>query len=367
MSAKTVRYIKPVMPTPEEWLPHLRESYSSGYYSNFGPAVRAFEQRLQQRYARGRSVVTAPNATNGLVVALQALGVKGKVLTPAYTFPATAQAILMAGCTPKFCDVAEDTWELGPAGVVKALEDPGLGAILHVRAYGFGHDLAWLERLAQARKLPLIVDSAAAIGGEASRRGQVGQQGDLEVFSFHATKVFGIGEGGALFSAPHHEPALREASNFGMRYPDVSGPGQNSKMSDFQAAVGLALLERIDAFVQRRREVAERYHQALQGHLALARLQPPALSPWQSYPLQLKVGRDAARMMQAALELAVETKRGYYQPLNRTAYFKDFADAALPVTDALAPSVVCLPVHSDMTEESVQQVIAAVSRALDAS
>lgn len=367
MSKQPIRYIKPVIPSPEEWLPYLQESYASGYYANFGPAVQRFEQALQKRYARGRAVVTAPNATNGLVTALQALDIKGKVLTPAYTFPATAQAILMAGCIPKFCDVAEDTWESDPACVARALEDPQVSAILHVRAYGFGHDLTWLEELAASRKLPLIIDAAAAIGGEHSERGRVGQQGDMEVFSFHATKVFGIGEGAATLSAPRHEQALREASNFGIRYPDVVARGQNSKMSDFQAAIGLALLQHISSFVRRRREVAELYQQALQGHPALARLQPPALSPWQSYPLQLKPGRDAARMMQRALELGVEMKRGYFQPLNRTRYFAGFADAELPVTDALAPSVVCLPVHSDMDDDSAQQVIAATTQALAAA
>lgn len=359
MSREVVRYIKPVMPEPEEWLPHLRESYASGYYANFGPAVRGFEQRLKSKYARGRAVVTAPNGTNGLTVSLQALGVQGKVLTPAYTFPATAQAILMAGCTPKFCDVAEDSWELHPDAVEEGLCDPEVGAVMHVRAYGFGHDLGWLEQLTKQRRVPLIVDAAAAIGGEASLRGPVGQQGDLEVFSFHATKVFGIGEGAAIFANPRHEQALREASNFGIRYPDVVARGQNSKLSDFQAAVGLALLDRIDSFVGRRRETVERYHRALLGHAAVRQLQAPSLSPWQSYPLRLAAGRDAGAVMQAALERGVELKRGYYHPLNHSAYFAKFSDAPLPVTDVLAPSVLCLPVHSDMPSETADRVLSA--------
>lgn len=364
MSTAPVRYIKPVMPEPEEWLPYLRESYASGYYANFGPAVRLFERRLQERYARGRAVVTAPNATNGLVTALQALGVKGRVLTPAYTFPATAQAILMAGCTPKFCDVAESTWELDPGCVERALQDPQVGAVMHVRAYGFAHDLSWLEELARRRGIPLIVDAAAAIGGEASRQGHVGQQGDMEVFSFHATKVFGIGEGAAIFSPSRHEQALREASNFGIRYPDVVARGQNSKMSDFQAAVGLALLDRIDTFVRRRHEVALRYHQALRGRSGVRQVQAPELSPWQSYPLRLEADRDTAAVMRHAMERGVELKRGYYQSLDRSAYFAGFCDAPLTVTASLTPAVLCLPVHSDMSDESAERVIEAVSKAL---
>lgn len=364
MSAKPVRYINPVMPPPEEWLPYLRESYASGYYSNFGPAAREFEHRLKHRYARDRAVVTAANATTGLVAALQALDIKGKVLTPAYTFPATAQAILMAGCRPKFCDVSESTWELDPGSVELALQDPEVGAVMHVRAYGFAHDLTWLERLTRQHGVPLLVDSAAAMGSEASSQGWVGQQGDLEVFSFHATKVFGIGEGGVIFSAPRHEQPLREASNFGIRYPDVMARGQNSKMSDFQAAVGLAVLGRIDAFVQRRREIAARYHEALQGQPCVRQLQKPDLSPWQSYPVHLEADRDPAAIMRRALDLGVELKRGYYKPLHQSGYFAGFCDAPLPVTESLAPAVLCLPVHSDMSAESAARVVEVTLRAL---
>lgn len=363
MSGDVIRYIKPVLPTPEEWTPHLQESYAVGYFANFGPTVRHFERRLKQAYARDRAVVTAPNATNGLVVALQALGVRGKVLIPSYTFPATAHAVLMAGCTPVFCDIAEDTWELEPGCVAQALQGGDIRAIMHVRAYGFAHDLTWLENLARDRKIPLIVDSAAAIGGAASANGHVGQQGDAEVFSFHATKVFGIGEGGALFTDEKHEGAFRAASNFGIRYPDVIMAGQNSKMSDFQAAVGLAVLDRMDGFVTRRNEVARHYHRALAGLAWVEHAPDPGLSPWQSYPLRLRANRDVQGLMEQALALGLELKRGYHRALHRTTYFSRFAHDGLPVTEAVSEAVVCLPVYSDMSIELADEVLRRITKA----
>lgn len=365
MTSGMIRYIKPVLPIPEEWVPHLRESYATGYFANFGPAVREFERQLGTRYARGRAVITAPNATNGLTVALQALGITGKVLTPSYTFPATAQALLMAGCIPVFCDVAEDTWELDPLAVEQALRDSEIRAILHVRAYGFGHDLEWLEAVAADRGIHLIVDAAAAIGGEHSLSGKVGQQGAMEVFSFHATKVFGIGEGSAIFARPEHEEALRTSSNFGIRYPDVTGRGQNSKMSDFQAAIGLAVLKRIDGFVRQRYAVAEHYHRALTSSAVVSRLQPPSLSPWQSYPVRLRRGCDAAVILQRAASMGLELKRGYHLPLHRTAYFSRYATGSLPVTDNLSSNVLCLPVHSDMPLDTAQEVTRRFLAAVD--
>lgn len=357
MSGDQIRYIRPVMPAPADWTPYLEESYRTGYFANFGPAVRHFEQRLKQKYARERSAVTSPSATIGLVCALQALGIRGKVLIPSYTFPATAHAVLMGECTPVFCEISQDTWELDPGAVADALRDGEIKAVMHVRAYGFGHDLSWLEELTRERGIPLIVDAAAAIGGMSSVQGHVGQQGDMEVFSFHTTKVFGIGEGAALFMDRRHEDALRLASNFGIRYPDVTGAGQNSKMSDFQAAVGLAVLDKIDGYIRCRTSVAARYHAALKDLDWVAHAPEPGLSPWQSYPVRLRADKDVKHVMERAAALGLELKRGYYLPLHRTAHFSRFTRAEFPVTDAVSREVICMPVYSDMPMELAERAL----------
>ena len=353
----TIRYIRPLIPGPEEWTPYLAESYRVRYFANRGPAASLFEKRLAEKYARGRAAIVAPNATAALVSALQALRVEGKVLTTSYTFPATGHAILMAGCEPVFADISPTTWELDLAAAARILEKGDIRAIMHVRAYGFGHDLAPLAALAQEHGVPLIVDSAAGLGSGLSRTGHVGQQGDIEVFSLHATKVFAIGEGAALFMHRQHEEAFRTASNFGIRYPDVGGPGQNNKMSDFQAAVGLAVLDRIDSYIERRQAVVARYHQALNGLDWIAHVHEPGLSPWQSYPVRLRAGKDLQRIMEQAAGLGLELKRGYYQPLHRTTYFSRFTHVDLPVTDAVSEAVICMPVYSDMPMDMADKVL----------
>lgn len=356
MTRPSIRYIKPVVPQPEEWIPYLRGSYAEGYFANFGPAVRAFEERIRQRYARGRAVVSSTSATAGLTCALQALGVRGRVLLPAYTFPATAQAVLMARCEPVFCEVSEETWELAPAAVASLLESGDIRAIVHVRAYGFGHDLAWLEELARSRNIPLVIDAAAALGAEPSIAGCVGQQGVVEVFSLHVTKVFGIGEGALAFMNPELEQRYRGAANFGIREGDVVSPGMNGKMSDFQAAVGLAVLNRIDGFVRRRREVAARYHRVLSAERWIRQAPDPGLSPWYCYPVRMDEENRVRRVLNKAAAAGLELKRGYYLPLHRTTVFSGPA-GELPVSDALGAQVVCLPVHADMEEDTVTRVL----------
>ena len=361
-----IRFIKPVMPAPEKWLPYLRESYEIGYYTNTGPAVKAFEKQLHERYGRGRAAVTGPNATNALVAALQALEITGKVLTPSYTFPATAHAILMAGGEPRFCEINADTWELDPASAAGILEREKISAILHMRPYGFGHDAAPLEALAKRHGIPLIIDAASALGGPASVAGLVGHQGDIEVFSLHATKVFAIGEGSLSLMRPELEQKFRRVCNFGIQYPDILERGLNSKMSDFQAAVGLAVLGHIEAHVAQRRRVASNYHQQLSGHAGVRWAPQPDLCPWQYYPVLLAPGKDPGSIAKTCLDQGLELKRGYYKPLHRTRFFSRYGDAALPVTEDIAGQVICLPVYSDMTLELSDEVLARFTRVLAA-
>lgn len=354
-ASESIRFIKPVIPPVEEWAPYLAESYAVGYFTNTGPAVRVFEQRLRDRYARGRAAVTGPNATNSLVAALQTLGVRGKVLTPSYTFPATAHAILMAGAEPVFCEIDPVTWEMDPRAAARHLAEDGITAILHMRTYGFDHDASPLEALARGRGIPLIIDSASALGGASSINGRIGQQGDIEVFSLHATKVFSIGEGSVSLMRPELEEKFRRVSNFGISYPDIRDSGLNSKMSDFQAAVGLAVLERMQGYIARRHAVAAFYHRELSGAASIRQAHHPDLAPWQYYPVLLDEGMDVGRVIERAQALGLELKRGYYRPLHQSTRFR--TDIRLPVTEDVAAHVVCLPVYSDMAEETAAEVL----------
>lgn len=362
-----IRFIRPCIPAPEEWVPHLRESYEIGYFTNTGPAVKQFEKRLREKYGRGRAAVTAPNATNALLAALQALGVTGKVLTPSYTFPATVHAILMAGAEPLFCDIAPDTWELDPSVAARMLEREKVGAILHLRPYGLSRDAAAIEALARKHGVPLVIDSAAALGAAASIEGFVGQQGDIEVFSLHATKVFAIGEGGLSLMRPELEQRFRQVSNFGIQYPDdILARGQNSKMSDFQAAVGLAMLRHIDTHVAQRQRVAANYHRRLSAVTGVQQAPRPELAPWQCYPVLLAPGKDAGAVVKSSRDMGLELKRGYYKPLHQTAFFSRYASSALPVTEDIAARGLLMPVYSDMSLELSDEVLARFTRALAA-
>jgi len=358
-----LRFIRPVLPPTEEWLPHLDESYVKRHFTNFGPAVTRLEQALAAEYACGRSVVLTANATAGLTAALLALGVHGRVALPAFTFPATASAILQAGCTPVFCDVRLDTWELNLNEVARAHAQAPLAGVVAVRAFGLCRDFSPLHDLARRLQIPMIVDAAAALGGRLDRGEFAGGQGDAEVFSLHATKAFGIGEGGAVFAPPELVPAIRRASNFGLQDGDVTGPGFNGKLSDFHAAIGLALLPHFPSHIARRRSVAKSYRQLVNELSSVSCAHVEAGRPvWQTFPMLLPPLFDAQQFVADAAASGVELRRYYHPALPDTAWLRGRSPVC-PASSELARRMVCLPVYSDMTREETGLVCDAVRHA----
>ena len=345
-------FIRPSVPPPEEWLEYLAPSYDARRFSNFGPAATRFESELERRYGTGgRRVVTVSSATAGLVAALLALDVQGAVAMPSFTFPATAAAVRLAGCTPRFIDVTPDRWELDPNHLDELLRSGQIGGVVHVRTFGFCRSLDLIEQIAAAHEVPLIVDAAASLGGREAGGRWIGGRGDAEVVSMHATKVFGVGEGGAVFVREDRHARLRRVINFGLDRGVARELGFNGKLSEVQAAIGLAVLERIDAFVRRRSRIAHAYGAGLDD--AVEHGHDVGEPPWQAYPVALPV--DATAAVERLLGAGVEARRYYAPPLHRTPAHAQASE--LPVTDGLSARMLCLPIYSDMTDDEVDHVI----------
>jgi len=345
-----LRFVRPLVPGPEKWAPFLVPAYASGWFSNHGPVVQRFERELQERCGiPDRDVAVVSSATSGLVATLIALRVQGPVAMPAFTFPATAHAVRLAGCTPVFCDVDPDTWELDPGAAAEAVEAAGCVAIIHVRAFGLCRDTSQVEALAARAGVPLILDSAAAFGGHTESGPAPGAGGAAEVFSFHATKPFGIGEGGAVFAPPSTAQRVREAINFDLVRGEPRGRGLNAKMSEFTAAIGLAVLSDFDAVLATRREACSRLTEIAEQD---DRTEPPARAgqpPWQCFPIKVAEPRMCKEMLDALANWGVEARILYQPALHRTSAFEQHADRPLPITDDLTGRILCLPVYADLS------------------
>jgi dTDP-4-amino-4,6-dideoxygalactose transaminase len=353
----TYRFIRPAIPTVERWARHLNVSYGSRIFSNFGPAARRLETMLAERFGLGRRAVAVSSCTSGLIAALHALNIGGgKVAVPSFTFPATVQAIRAAGGEPVFCDVAPHTLQICPDAFADVLSrfSGQVRAVVPVRPFGMHFNLDELVQIAREGRVSVVVDAAAGLGAPAAR--QEANSNLVEVFSFHATKCFAIGEGGAIFAPEESEEGLRSACNFGMRNGVVVGNGINAKLGEFAAAVAIEVLQELSEAVRRRTEIANVYFAALRRSKIVERVWDPHLAPWATFPVLLTHETNAATLVDAAARRGVELRR-YYDPLHLIPHFANCDRGVLPVTEDVGTRMLCLPVYSDMSHAEQMDII----------
>jgi len=250
----------------ERELAYVTDAVRSGWVSSLGPYIERFEQAFA-RYVGVSHAIAVCNGTVGLHLALHALGIGpgDEVLVPDLTFVATAHAVLYVGATPVFVDVEPDTWCMDPVAAERAIT-PRTRAIIPVHLYGHPADMDAIQRLADKHGLFIVEDAAEAHGAEYHNR-RVGSIGNVGVFSFYGNKIITTGEGGMVTT---NDSALAER----LRYLKDHGMSPqrryyhtelafNYRMTNIQAALGLAQLEQIEIFIAKRRQVFQWYAQYL--------------------------------------------------------------------------------------------------------
>ena len=358
-----LRFQRPTFPSGAAIEHYFERSRAARWYANGGPCWELLRDRLSERV--GAYCVPVANGTVGLMAAVAAVRAEpGDALLPSFTFPATAQSATWAGLRPRLLDVDSAHWHLDPGQLEAELGSAAL--VLAVSAFGTppppGVRERW-EHACRAAGVPLIVDSAAGFGAIAADGVPIGAQGDVEVVSFHATKPFAIGEGGAVFT---RDAAVRErvelAINFGLdRRRTVQLPlATNGKMSELHAATALAVLDDFDGLLAARREAARRIRALAAG---VSWQQECERSTWQFVPAALR-DRETRDALAATTRDTLET-RVYYQPLHQLDALRAWPVAAggLDRTEQLADRILCLPMASDLTDAEIDLVAAALAPA----
>jgi len=358
---------RPLLPAVGAWSPWLDRAYADHWFSNNGQLALTLEAQLSARC--GRAVSLACNGTAAITAALLALNRRGLVVLPSFTFPATLSAVQQAGLQPVLADVDAQTWELDVPSVEAALAgvtEP-VAAVLGVRVFGLCRDHDPLSRWCRERDIPLVLDSAAALGGRLADGRPAGSEGTMETFSMHATKVFAVGEGGAIACDAQWMPALRRVMNFGLEKGDLLDSGFNGKMSEVVAAIGLAQDAVLDAQLDVRRTAAQRYmaffaSEAPQWTVAAQ----PGDPPWQGFPVLAPDEAEATRLLDACAERGVQLRRYYRPALHTAATASRYARGPLPVSASLAQRMLCLPMYSDLSAEEQARLLGRVADALQA-
>ena len=354
---------RPRLPTRDAITPYLDRIDAARWYANYGPLVTEFEHRVAARLGGSASVVTVGNGTVALTLALRAAGAQPGTLclTPAWTFVASAHAVLEAGLTPYFVDVDPETWMLDPAATCAAIAGaPGpVGAIMPVAAFGRMPDLSAWRDLADGTRLPVIVDGAAAFDALESAPVPV-------TVSLHATKTVAAGEGGFVASDdPAFIERIRALTAFGF-YGDRTSrmPAMNAKLSEYAAAVALASLDAWPADRARFAMTAQRLRAGLALTPQIA-FQPGWGSRWVSSVCVVGTPPGAAaRMAKTMAAMGVDTRDWWGAGCHRQPAFAHCPRAPLPVTDALAAATLGLPYFIDLEEDASARIVESLHEAL---
>lgn len=359
----------------EEVLAYFRLSQKTGFYSNGGPCVQLLAHRLSE-HLDGAHCLPVASATHGLLVTLRALfgaptSGRGYVVTPSFTFTATACAIRWAGFTPLFVDIEPDSWQMSPPALAEALRAHA-GAVAGVVGCSTFGTLAPLAvrrawgSLCSEHDVPLMLDSAAALDAVGPGGERAGTLAETEVFSFHATKPFAVGEGGLVTTRDAELAARMERlANFGI-CPSTQASedvGLNAKLSEIHAATALAMLDRYEDVLRRRRANASGLRARLAGQPLLYQRGAEG-STWQFFQVLLAEPEQRSAALRHAGELGVQVRTCFDPPLHRHPAFADAGiGGVLPVTEDVAARALSLPLANTLSESQLCRIAGVVERA----
>jgi len=360
---------------------YLQECVDSGFVSSVGPFVTRLEQHVVDA-TEAEHAVAVTSGTCGLHLALQVLGVRpgDLVIVPSYSFIASANAIAHCGATPWFMDVEAESWNLDPEllgleltsstmrdarGVVHKQSGRRVAAIMAVYALGLPADMDRITGVAVKFDLPVLADAAAGLG--ATWKGQpIGRVGaDLSVVSLNGNKTVTAGGGGVIFG---NDAALLDRARHLSTTARADGDaylhdavGYNYRMTNLQAAVGCAQMERLDELVSAKRHIDQRYRQAIANAACLSA--PPAPdhaqgSSWISAVLvETEDGKSVDGLREALLAADIDARQ-FWRPLHLQPAFEGSIATAMPVVETFWRNVVPLPCSTHLSAEDQDRVIA---------
>lgn len=333
------------------------------WLSNMGPYEKEFEQRIA-KVIGAKHCIAMCNATVALEIAIRALGMKGEVIVPSFTFVATAHALQWQQITPVFCDIDPETHCLDPRAVQKMIT-PRTTGIIGVHLWGHACNIEELTEIATRNKLGLLFDAAHAFG--CSQRGRmIGNFGDAEVFSFHATKFFNTFEGGAVVTSNDELAGkIRLMKNFGFAdYDQVIYIGTNGKMNEVSAAMGLSSLDSLEEFVQANRRNYNQYREELTNipGVRLFAYDDTEKCNYQYIVVEIDepvTGISRDELVKVLWAENVVARRYFYPGCHRMEPYRSYyphAGLMLPATEKLVEKVLILPTGMAVREHEVDQV-----------
>lgn len=356
---KRINVTKTFLPPVEEYYKLLQRVWDNEWLTNRGELVVELEDKLK-KYLSVSNIVVTNNGTIPLQIALKLLGQCGEIITTPFSYVATTAAIVWEHCTPVFVDIHPEYLTIDETKIEGAITGKTT-AILATHVFGNPCHVEAIEAIAKKHNLKVIYDAAHSFG-VTYRNKSIFNYGDISTCSFHATKLFHTGEGGAMFANDidlQHQ--LFYSHNFGHKGAlDFHGVGINGKMSELQAAMGLAVLPYMEEIFVGRKSIVDYYDINLDfTKLNKLRIRENTNWNYSYYPVIFETEEELLRVAQHLNEEKIFPRRYFYPSLNTLEYSKG---AAMSISESIASRILCLPLSDKIETAALKQICSIINK-----
>ena len=359
--SRQIQVTQATLPPFEEFVEEIRPLWESRWLTNMGPMHENLRSQLRE-YLRVDRIDLLTNGHMALELSMQALKLKGEVITTPFTFASTTHAIVRNGLTPVFCDVDPHNFTLDVERLESLVTDRTC-AIVPVHVYGNVCDIDGIQRVANKYGLKVVYDAAHTFGETYLGKG-IGSFGDVSCFSFHATKVFNTIEGGAVcYHDEEFGRYLYELKNFGIHGPEeVEAVGANAKMNEFCAAMGICNLRHVEDEIARRANVVAHYRERLEGvpGIQLCPGDSRVKSNYAYFPVvfdERVFGASRNEVYDALVAQGIVPRKYFYPIANAFGCYRTHYDPNdTPVALHLSLRVLTLPLYPDLPLADVDRI-----------
>jgi dTDP-4-amino-4,6-dideoxygalactose transaminase len=348
---------KPILPNKERLQKYIDSIYDSNWLTNFGPLHELLRKRLAS-YLNVDNITLTANGTLALIVAYKILNVKKAITTP-FTFVATISSMLWEGIDLVFADIDKETFCIDVNQVEDLLKkDKTIDTVVAVNVFGNACDIEDLYFLKEKYGIKLIFDSSHCFNVYYDNK-NILSYGDASTISFHATKLFHTIEGGGIvFGNPEYYEKARKCINFGFEtYYKITELGINAKMNEFEAAMGLALLEEIDFILEQRKKAWEYYYFKLKGVVEFQKRNDKSTNNYSYFPILLSSEEVLLNVLSTLEKYNIFPRRYFYPPLHTLPYIKEHhKPIELNNATDISRRILCLPLYPGI-DPAVQDII----------
>lgn len=351
-----INVTKTYLPNIENYKVYVEKIFNSGWLTNNGTLTQELQKRLSE-FLGVKNILLVSNGTLALQVAYKVLGLKGDVLTTPFSFVATTSSLVWEGLNPIFVEIDKNTFNLDPTKIEEKIT-PNTTAIVATHVYGNACEIDKIEAIANKYKLKVIYDAAHAFGVNYKNK-SILNYGDISAISFHSTKIFHTIEGGALIIRDDelYEKA-KKMINFGIVSPtEIEEVGINAKLNEFQAAMGLCVLDDFPSILKNREERYEIYMRSLKNmrNIEFQKQNRFGTKNYSHFPILFESENVVLDIIEELNRNGINPRRYFYPSLDTLPYIS--SGQRMKISNDIAKRILCLPMFDSLNMETQSKIV----------